>query len=127
MKPRLTFQIFVFGILLLIVISAATAFAANLTIPETNVGIRSFPVTIPTLRPPACSGLTLSSIVRGSGIFSGTGTNELIFGDSGDDTITGGGGTDCILAGAGNDICFGAEGTIFIGCETINPLPSPTP
>jgi Ca2+-binding RTX toxin-like protein len=111
-KPRLIFQIALFGLLLLIFVSAATAFAANLTISPSNVGVKSIAVRANDLKPEACSGLDLTNIVSGSGMIDRTGYNgsELIIGSSGDDTIKGGGGDDCILGGGGNDAIDGGDG-----------------
>jgi Ca2+-binding RTX toxin-like protein len=125
MKPRLVFQIVLFGLLLLIFVSTATAFAANLTIPDTNIGEESIAVTAEQLKPSACRALTLTNIVRGS---TGTAGSDLIIASSADETIDGKGGDDCILGGGGNDtidggddtdVCIGGAGTdAFSNCET---------
>jgi Ca2+-binding RTX toxin-like protein len=129
MKPRLIFQIALFGLLLLIFVSAATAFAANLTISPSNIGVKSVAVRANDLKPDACSSLNLTNIVSGSGIITGTEGNDLIIGGSGNDTISGMGGEDCILGAAGDDtidggdgtdICIGGAGTdVFSTCETV--------
>jgi Ca2+-binding RTX toxin-like protein len=111
MKPRFVFQIILFGLLLLIFVSSMTAFAANLTISDSNVGIKSIAVTENDLRPEACSGLNLTNIVSGSGTITGTDGNDLIIGSSGNDTINGQGGDDCLLGAAGEDRIDGGEGT----------------
>jgi len=129
MKPRLIFQIVLFGLLLLIFVSASTAFAANLTITPSNVGVKSIAVTANNLKPEACSGLSLTNIVSGSGVITGTEGNDLIIGSSGNDTISGLGGNDCILGGTGddtidggdggNDVCIGGSGAnTYSNCET---------
>jgi Ca2+-binding RTX toxin-like protein len=129
MKPRIVFQLFLFGLLLLIFVSAFTAFAANVTIPDTNIGKESITVTANNLKPEACSTLYLANIVRGSGEIYGTNDNDLIIGSSGNDTIYGLGGDDCILGGDGNDsldggegadVCIGGSGeNTYPNCETI--------
>jgi Ca2+-binding RTX toxin-like protein len=128
MKPRNVFQIVLFGLLLLIFVSAATAFAANLTIPDTNVGEKSLEVTANDLKPAACSALDLTNIVSGSGTITGTNGNDLIIGSSGDDTINGLGGNDCILGEGGNDtidggtgtnVCIGGSGEHTVNCEIV--------
>ena len=128
MKPRFVFQIALFGLLLLIFVSAVTAFAANLTIPDSNVGLESIAVRANELKPEACSDLNLTNIVSGSGVITGTEGNDLIIGSSGNDTINGQGGDDCILGGAGDDtidggdgsdVCIGGAGAdTFSTCET---------
>jgi Ca2+-binding RTX toxin-like protein len=113
-------------LLLLIFVSAVSAFAANLTIPDSNVGYKSIAVTANDLKPAACSALDLTNIVRGAGIITGTNGNDLIIGSSGDDTINGLGGDDCILGGGGNDtidggtgtnVCIGGSGKNTVNCE----------
>lgn len=129
MKSRIVFHIFLSGLLLLIFVSAFTAFAANLTIPDTNIGKESIVVTANNLKPEACFALNLTNIVRGSGEINGTDANDLIIGSSGDDTVNGLGGDDCILGGDGNDsldggdgadVCIGGSGeNIYPNCETV--------
>jgi Ca2+-binding RTX toxin-like protein len=129
MKPRLIFQAILFGLLLLIFVSASTAFAANLTIPDTNIGSKSITITANKLKPSACSTLDLTNIVSGSGAIIGTEGDDLIIGSSGDDTINGLGGDDCILGGGGNDnidggndvdVCIGGSGeNAYSYCEIV--------
>jgi hypothetical protein len=127
MKPRVFFQIMILGLVALILVSVIAAFAAGIVIEPSNVDMKSIPVTGEDLKPPACSALTLTNIVRGSGTFTGTAGNDLIFGSSSVDTIDGLGGDDCILGGGGddlinggdeNDICIGGPGAdTFATCE----------
>jgi Ca2+-binding RTX toxin-like protein len=130
MKRRLFFQIALFGLLLLIFVSASTAFAANLTVSGSNVGLESITVRANKLKPAACSGLDLTNIVSGSGTITGTNGDDLIIDSSGDDTINGLGGNDYILGGAGNDTIDGGDGendvciegsgaNAYFNCETI--------
>ena len=85
-----------------------------------------FAITADTLKPAACSGITLTTIVSGT---TGTAGNDLIIGTSGIDVISGGDGNDCILGGAGadtidggngNDVCIGGPGidVFLVTCET---------
>lgn len=127
MSKRGAIQIFVFGLTLLIFISAATAFAANLEVAPSNLGQSNHGVSANQLKPSECSQ-NLTNIVRGAGVINGTTANDLIIGSSGDDTIQGNDGDDCILGGNGDDslyggngtdVCFGGSGTdIFYECET---------
>ena len=115
------------GLLTLLIVSVVSAFAAGLSVPASNLGQQSVPVTAEDLKPAACGGIYLSNIVRGSGTFTGTAANDLIIGSAGTDTIDGAGGDDCILGSAGddslagsdgNDVCIGSAGTdTFTDCE----------
>ena len=128
MNPRTVFKLTLLGLVVLIFASIFTAFAAGITIPESNATYLSFPVTAEDIKPPACSALFLTNIVRGSGAITGTAGNDLILGSSGNDTIDGMGGDDCIEGAAGDDtidgntgtdICLGGAGTdTFSNCET---------
>jgi Ca2+-binding RTX toxin-like protein len=127
---RISFPIrfVIFGLSALIVVSIATAFAAGITVPSSNIGLESVPVTAEDLKPSACNGITLTQIISGSGILTGTDGNDLIVGSSGADTIDGLGGNDCILGGGGDDslngndgtdVCLGGPGNDnFTNCET---------
>jgi Ca2+-binding RTX toxin-like protein len=116
-----------FGLLALVVVSVATAFAAGITVPSSNVDEKSVWVTAADLRPSVCAGLSLTQVISGSGTLTGTAGNDLIIGSSGADTIDGLGGNDCILGGSGddsltgnegNDVCLGSPGNdIFTDCE----------
>jgi len=116
-----------FGLLALIVISVATAFAAGITVSPSNLDEDSISVTAEDLKPSACTGLSLIDVISGSGTLTGTEGNDLILGSSGVDTIDGLGGDDCIVGGGGDDtitggdgsdICLGGPGTdTFITCE----------
>lgn len=115
----------------LILFSFVFAFAANNVVPTTHLTNQATPVTVNTLKPPACSTITLTSIVYcpvTGGNCDGTNANELIIGSPSDDIVQGKGGSDCILGGGGNDdlsgsqakdVCIGGPGTdIFRKCET---------
>jgi Ca2+-binding RTX toxin-like protein len=123
-------QLFAFGLLALILVSITSAFAAGLSIPSSNVGQQSILVTAEDIKPAACAGLYLTTIISGSGTLTGTTANDLIIGSAGADTIDGLGGDDCILGGNGDDfitgsdgmdICIGGPGTdTFTTCESEN-------
>ena len=115
------------GLLALLIVSVVSAFAAGLSVPASNAGQESVPVTAEDIKPAACGGIYLSNIVRGSGTFTGTAANDLIIGSADTDTIDGAGGDDCILGSAGddslagsdgNDVCIGSSGSdTFTDCE----------
>jgi Ca2+-binding RTX toxin-like protein len=127
MSKRRAIQTFVVGLALLIFVSIATAFAANLEVTPSNLGQSNHGVSANQLKPPECSQ-NLTHIVRGAGVINGTTANDLIIGSSGNDTIQADDGDDCILGGDGDDtiyggngtdVCFGGSGTdIFYECET---------
>jgi len=130
MRMPASLQLFAFGLLALILVSITSAFAAGISVPASNVGQRSIPVTAEDIKPSACAALYLTNIVSGSGTLTGTVANDLIIGSVGADTIDGLGGNDCILGGNGDDlitggdgmdICIGGPGTdIFTTCESEN-------
>ena len=128
MRPRNVFQIMLFGLIALILVSVFTAFAAGIDIASTKIGIESISVSAEDIKPPACSALYLTNIVKGAGTITGTNGNDLILGSSGNDSIDGGAGDDCIEGGDGDDIiegnsetdvCLGGAGNdSFSNCET---------
>ncbi len=127
MKFPIQVKLFGFSLLVLILISAFTAFSAGIDVSTSALGARSASVTANSLKPGACAGFNLSNIVRGAGAVTGTPGNDLILGSSGPDSIDGLGGDDCILGGGGDDIidgndgtdvCLGGYGTdSFLNCE----------
>jgi Ca2+-binding RTX toxin-like protein len=127
MRIPASLQFFAFGLLALILISITSAFAAGISVPASNVGQQSVPVTAEDIKPAACAALYVNTI-SGSGALTGTAGNDLIIGSAGADTIDGLGGDDCILAGNGDDlitggdgvdICIGGPGTdTFTTCES---------
>jgi Ca2+-binding RTX toxin-like protein len=127
MRPRLVFQIVLFGLFVLIFVSAIAAFASDMEVSDSDVGFISVMVSANDLKPNACSALNLTAIIRGSGMITGTNSNDLIFGSSSADVIDGMGGTDCILSSAGDDnieggdetdVCLGGDGVdMFANCE----------
>jgi hypothetical protein len=101
--------------------------AAN-TVPPTQVGTSVHAVSVDSLKPAACAGISVSTRIAGSGTFSGTGGSDLLLGSGGGDTITALGGDDCVVGsggddtidgGGGSDVCIGGPGAdTFIDCET---------
>lgn len=128
MKPPAQTQLLVFCFVLIVSVSALTAFTAGISISNTSLGVQSSFVSANQVKPSACAGLNLTSIVTGSGTLTGTSGNDLILGSSGVDTIDGLGGDDCILGGGGDDlidgntgtdVCLGGPGTdAFSACES---------
>ncbi len=104
-------KILAWGLLLLILASIVSAFAAGINVPPSNIGEQSAQVTAEDIKPPACQFLHLTNIVSGSGTLIGTAANDLIIGSAGADSIDGLGGDDCILGGNGDDIIIGNDGS----------------
>jgi len=118
-------RFFIAGLLLLILLSIISVFAAKNIVPESGAEREERPITPNDLKPPACSGLDLTNLVVGG---DGTDANSLILGSAitetlqgfgGDDCILGGGGDDTIRGGNGTDVCIGGPGAdTFETCET---------
>lgn len=129
---RRNFQRFIFlSVGMLIVLSVVSAYAANIAVPTTYLTDQSSAVTANSLKPAACSGITVTTIVYcpdTGGNCDGTNDSELIIGSPAIDNIMGKGGSDCILGGGGadditgsqsRDICIGGPGNdTFKKCET---------
>jgi Ca2+-binding RTX toxin-like protein len=123
------------GFLALILAGIVSAFAAANSVQPSGAADRTFPIAPNDLRPPQCSGITLTNLVVGSGPLDGTNQNDLILGSSGPDTIRGRQGNDCILGGGGDDdlrgdqgasdVCIGGPGTDTAdnSCETTSEVP----
>lgn len=101
------------------------AMTAGNTVPASMAGESSVAITANTLKPPECSGITVTTILIGSTLVNGSNESELILGSSGLDTISGSGGDDCILGGAGTDVITGGSGTdVCIGGPGTDTFPS---
>lgn len=92
---------------LLLICIAVVATAAN-TVPASNLGSSVTAITANTLKPAACNGIVLTSVIIGN---NGNGQANLLLGSAGADTMNGAGGNDCILGGGGNDTIAGGAGT----------------
>jgi Ca2+-binding RTX toxin-like protein len=128
MKLPSPFRIVIAGLAILILTSVVTAVAAMNAVPSTKVTNQGFLIGANNLKPSACAGIVLSTLITGSSTINGTNGNDLILGGSGIDTINGLDGSDCILGGGGadiinggngNDVCIGGPGVdVFLSCET---------
>jgi len=110
----------VVGVLLAFVLAVALA-AAN-TVPATNLGRIQQSIGANDLKPAACAGITLTTVVAGT---NGGAGNELVLGTAAGETLKGNGGNDCILGGGGIDSLNGGSGTDVCiggpGLDTFNP------
>ena len=120
MMVRICIQLLVILLLAFMVMGVTGAFTATNNVARSNAGKVSKSISANDLKPLACSGQSVTNIIKGSGMISGTLGNDLILGSSGNDTIDGQGGNDCILGGGGadtliggdgNDTCIGSPGT----------------
>ncbi len=95
--------------------TAITAAASTVGVSVGSVTDVSSVVTANDMKPPECAGITLTSVIAGSGVFNGVGnTNELILGSASADTVNALLGDDCILLGGGADSATGAAGADII-------------
>jgi Ca2+-binding RTX toxin-like protein len=127
-KRRSPLRYLIYGLLALIILTSLTAVAATNTIPSTRLAAKVISFNINHLKPSVCSGISVATLITGTGTITGTAGNDLILGSYGDDVIDGLGGDDCILGGGGddiiyggdgNDVCIGGTGTdTFTDCET---------
>lgn len=112
-----------------VLLSGTVAFTAANSVAGSRISDRLIAQGVNDVKPPECDGITLSAIVSGNVLVTGTDANELVLGGIGLDTIDGGGGDDCIVGGGGddsliggpgNDVCIGGEGLDVIDptCET---------
>ncbi len=131
MFRRIPLRLAVFGIVLLILASALSAFAGSNSVPGSRAGRMTQAIDANSLKPAACAGLNLTAIFvcpATGGNCNATGAPELILGSPYADTINGRGGDDCILGGdgdddltggPGNNVCIGGLGTdTFKQCQT---------
>jgi len=98
--------------------------AATNVVGSTSADDVAIAITPNDLKPPECAALVLTTLVAGSGTFTGHGGNTLILGSSGVDTIKGQGGNDCIIGGGGDDNLQGQAGIDVLiggpGADTLN-------
>ena len=122
MKISTLFRLATYGLCTFILIGAMTAVAAANTVPSTRMTSQGRSIHINDFRPAACAAISLTSLVTGSGVITGTAGNDLILASSGADVIDGLDGEDCIVGGGDTDVCTGGLGTdVFISCEVQNP------
>jgi Ca2+-binding RTX toxin-like protein len=99
------------GLLAIAIMSLTSVLTAANSVPVSHADRVTNTIGANDLKPSTCDSITVTSLVVGSGVFSGTAASELIIGSSGIDTILAGGGNDCVLAGGGSDVLNGGAGT----------------
>ncbi len=122
---RLVGRLLLLALPLAIGATVVTAAASTVGVPTGSAVDVSSLVTADHLKPVECAGITLTSVIAGSGVFNGVGnTNELIVGSATADTVNGLLGDDCIVLGGGADSANGAAGADIIlgqaGNDTLN-------
>jgi len=128
MIRRLCCRLLILGLPILLLVGLYEASAATSTISQSSLDDVTRSVTADDLKPGACAAQHVTNLVVGSGVISGTASNDLILGGPGVDIISGAGGNDCIVGGggadtligdAGNDTCIGGPGndTLDPTCE----------
>lgn len=132
MIPRRINQLSFFGLVVLVMASIGSAVAATNTVPSSRLTDQRRAITANDLKPAACAGLNLSTILvcpSGGGACDGSDASELILGSPQVDDIKAGKGDDCILGGGaddqfrgdqGTDVCIGGPGNdgFHPSCET---------
>jgi Ca2+-binding RTX toxin-like protein len=112
-----------------LILGLGVATAAPNVVASSKAARRAQTITVNSVKPSACSALTLTAITTGSGTVNDGGGSNLVLGSAGVDTIRGMGGNDCIVGGGGNDslrgdggtdVCIGGGGTdtFHTSCET---------
>jgi Ca2+-binding RTX toxin-like protein len=128
MKTSFLMRFISFGAFTLILFSGVTAVAATNTVPSTSLDDRTSSINRNNVKPSACAGISVTNLITGTGVITGTTGNDLILasfdidiidGSGGNDCIVGGDANDVITGGDGNDICLGGPGTdVFATCES---------
>lgn len=123
---RKLFRLILLSLPLMMLLNAIFAFTASNTISESGMDDESHSVTANQLKPSACDGLNLGTIITDG---NGTTGNDLVLGTAGANTLNGSDGDDCLVAGDGDDtldgglgadICIGGAGVDnFSNCETV--------
>lgn len=106
--------------------TAGTATSAGNTVPGSNASRFVTTIGPNNLKPAACAGITLTTLVigvtgtSGADLLLGTALANSMSGLGGNDCILGGGGNDSINCGAGTDVAIGGPGTdtFSANCET---------
>ena len=103
---RFLSPVWLIGIVMLVMIGFSYT-AAN-TVPPTILGEYQLPIDMQDLKPDACAGINIYSIIADDASIDifGDKRAELILGNGLNNNIFPFGGDDCVVAGAGNDIVY---------------------
>lgn len=95
---------------ILLALASILGFTAANFVPASKASDHAQATGADALKPADCAGISLTTIVAGSGTINGTAGNDLNIGSAGADTIDGKQGDDCILGGGGDDSLRGSGG-----------------
>lgn len=123
---RKLFRLILLSLPFMILMNGIFALTASNTVSESGMDDESHSITANQLKPSACNGLNLVTIITDG---NGSAGNDLVLGTAGSDTLNGSDGDDCLVAGDGDDtldgglgtdVCIGGAGVDGISnCETI--------
>jgi Ca2+-binding RTX toxin-like protein len=85
----------------LLLAALGSAVTATNSVPLSRAGRATSTIDINKLKPTACAGLTLTTLIKGAGTINGTNGNDLILGSAAADDIDGKAGSDCCVGGGG--------------------------
>ena len=89
---------------------SAPAVARPNAVATSRAGTISVAIGVNDVKPDDCAALALTTLVTGSGNFTGTAGNDLILASAVADTVAAGDGADCVLGGGGDDTLRGGAG-----------------
>jgi Ca2+-binding RTX toxin-like protein len=125
-RPRRRRPRFAVLVVLGLVGFVAVGLTASNVVAQSHAADRTQVITVNTVKPVECNGITLASIIVGTNgnaaanLLLGNNNGQTMTGQGGDDCILGGGGNDDLRGNAGNDVCIGGPGTDTFrnNCET---------
>ena len=111
MKTRSSARLVLAMTMCILLMDASVALARTNTVSNTKTSVLTITPAVDQFRPTSCT-IAVTNAVLGSGNFTGTNANDLMFGSTGADvSIRGGQGNDCLMGGGGNDTLQGDAGT----------------
>lgn len=119
-------SLLVASLVVLCSVAGGSALSGANNVPQSRVTKYVTAITANTLKPAACSAITLTTVVAGvngttgADLLLGTAAADTISAGNGNDCVLGGGGNDSINCGAGTDVAVGGPGTDTFNsnCET---------
>lgn len=115
-RPRLLLHgMALLAVAIIASIAVGFGFTATTTVPPSNAGTVSKPLSVTQIAPSACSGLGLTGVLYvTTNSFSNNQSHMLIIGRSVNDNIADAGRSDCIVAGGGQDTVNAQAGSVCI-------------
>jgi Ca2+-binding RTX toxin-like protein len=119
-------KIILLVLLVLFIMSVATALAAANIVPVTRLSDQSRGMFASDLAPPECNSIRAgleAVVVCSGGNCDGSNANELILGTAGNDVIDGKNGDDCVVGGEGDDVLYGYnDNDVLVGGPGIDTM-----